>query len=48
MTFMKSKLTFLLCIITSPLLAAEITGKFTPPAGQVLVFAGQQRDHCSL
>ena len=41
MTFMKSTLIVLLCIITSPIFAEEITGKFAPPAGQVLVFAGQ-------
>ena len=41
MTPMKSTLIVFLCTITSPLLALEITGKFTPPAGQVLVFAGQ-------
>ena len=38
---MKSTLIVLLCIITSPIIAEEISGKFAPPAGQVLVFAGQ-------
>ncbi len=41
MTFMKSTLIVLLCIINSPIIAEEISGKFAPPAGQVLVFAGQ-------
>ena len=41
MTFMKSTLIVLLCIITSPSFAGDFSGKFAPPAGQVLVFAGQ-------
>ena len=41
MNQMKSTLIVLLSIFTSPILAAEISGKFAPPHGKVLVFAGQ-------
>ena len=41
MNQMKSTLLVLLSFFTSPILAAEISGKFAPPLGKVLVFAGQ-------
>ena len=38
---MKLNLIILLCVFTGPLFAQNISGKFVPPAGRVLVFAGQ-------
>ena len=38
---MKLNLIILLCVFTGPLFAQDISGKFVPPAGRVLVFAGQ-------
>ena len=38
---MKLNLITLLCVFTGPLFAQNISGKFVPPAGRVLVFAGQ-------
>ena len=38
---MKLSLLFILCISTLPVSAAEITGRFAPPAGKVLIFSGQ-------
>ena len=38
---MKFYLSVILCITVLPVSAAEVTGKFVPPAGKVLVFAGQ-------
>ena len=38
---MKSALLVILCLFADHAFAQEIKGKFTPPAGKVLVFAGQ-------
>ena len=38
---MKFYLSLVLCISVLPVSAAEITGRFAPPAGEVLIFAGQ-------
>ena len=38
---MKLSLLCILCISTLPVSAAEITGRFAPPAGKVLIFSGQ-------
>ncbi|MBT6054597.1 MAG: hypothetical protein HOH16_04105, partial [Planctomycetaceae bacterium] len=38
---MKFYLPLVLCIPALSVSAAEVTGRFVPPAGKVLVFAGQ-------